>query len=113
VSDDDQLSALQVERLAANEATARAENYDRAAWLGGHNRVWFICECPDPACEQSIPLTGEDWRVVRKDTRQFAVAPGHADERLGVVVERTENYWIVGKRGAAGDVADATAQPAR
>jgi hypothetical protein len=67
----------------------------------------FVCECGDRECELLISLTFEEYEAVRKDSRWFAVAPGHVFESTERVVAGNERYEVVEKFGAAVPVVDA------
>jgi hypothetical protein len=67
---------------------------------------WF-CECADPACATWIMLTHDEYEAIRADPRRFAVAASaeHLFEEIEDVVARHERYWVVEKRGLAGELA--------
>ena len=67
----------------------------------------FICECGDRSCESSVRLTFEEYEALRRDSRRFAVVPGHVFPETERVVARNERYEVVEKIGAAVEVADA------
>jgi hypothetical protein len=98
------------ERIAENEAFCRDLNERKAEWLeGGLQAAGFRCECWRIDCGVRIPLSGREWHEVRSRAERFAVAPGHTATEVepGVeeVVKEYEHFWIVEKRGEAGDVA--------
>jgi hypothetical protein len=51
----------------------------------------------------------EEWREVRSRPERFAIAPGHVavDVEPGIeeIVKQYEHFWIVEKRGEAGEIA--------
>jgi len=99
------------ERIAENEAFCRDLNEHKAEWLkGGLQVAGFRCECWQIDCGARIQLSGREWQEVRSRPERFAVAPGHLaiDAEPGVeeVVKKYEHFWIVEKRGEAGDVAE-------
>ena len=97
--------------LAANEAVAREvnEGIERGHWPGEeHLPAAYKCECARIDCNRLIELTPTEYEAVRGHARCFLVAPGHEDPRVETVVERTPEYLVVEKRGAAGAVAEAT-----
>jgi hypothetical protein len=71
-------------------------------------RQQFICECEQTGCSLLVELTPAEYRSVRADTRHFLVfpEPAHTSPELEAVVERHDGYWVVEKRGEAGDEAD-------
>jgi hypothetical protein len=56
-----------------------------------------------------LRLSSREWEEVRSRADRFAVAPGHtaSDVEPGVeeVVKKYEHFWIVEKRGEAGEIA--------
>ena len=53
-----------------------------------------------------MALSGKEWREVRSRPNRFAVAPGHVASELEEVVAEYPHFWIIEKRGEAGDVAE-------
>jgi hypothetical protein len=98
------------ERIAENEAFCRDLNRSKDDWLrSGLSVAGFRCECWRLDCVERIRLSKSEWREVRSRPERFVVAPGHVATSVepGVeeVVKRYEHFWIVEKRGEAGDVA--------
>ena len=98
-------------RIATNEIRFREINERLEAGL---RRVpdraelqEFICECGDRACEALISLTFEEYEAVRRDSRRFAVVPGHIFPEAERVVFSSERYEVVEKIGDAVPVTDA------
>jgi hypothetical protein len=105
------------QRLAANEALMREVN-DRIEDVGERLRVLpdderldFRCECGRSGCATMISMSVREYEHVRSDNDRFAVAPGHEDEEIERVVERTERYWIVDKRPQAEPLVGADGVP--
>ena len=100
------------ERGARNQSRYREYN-ER---IEPHNRVhnWVDPPMPDWACECSfdcsepIRLTIPEYEAVRAEPTHFVVAPSqeHVLEPIENVVARHDRYWIVEKRGHAGDVSE-------
>ena len=98
------------ERIAENEAFCRDLNRSKEDWLrAGLQAAGFRCECWRLDCGVRLRLSSQEWQEVRSRPECFAVAPGHTatDVEPGVeeVVKRYEHFWIVEKRGKAGDIA--------
>ena len=90
-------------RSAKNEALLREVN-DRIQVVGERlsvvpddGRLDFCCECGRPDCDAFVSLTVSEYEHVRSDNDRFAVIPGHEDDRIERVVERSERYLIVDK----------------
>jgi diaminopimelate decarboxylase len=105
------------ERSAKNEALLREVN-DRIEEVGKRLQVLpdgqlleFRCECGRAACEDFISMAVEAYEQVRSDNDQFAVVPGHENEEIERVVERTERYVIVDKRPDAERFVGADGKP--
>jgi hypothetical protein len=97
-------------RIAENEAFFRDLNEHKAGWLSdGRQVAGFRCECWRLDCATRVHLSRREWQEVRSQPERFAVAPGHTatDVEPGVeeVVKQYEHFWIVEKRGEAGEVA--------
>jgi len=99
-------------RRAENEALFREVN-DRIRTLSLANAApaEYLCECGRPECVIAFPVTPEAYQAVRAHERRFLVMPDHVDPGIEVVVERTEDYAVVEKVGAAADVVEAYAGP--
>jgi hypothetical protein len=95
------------ERIAYNEAWCRDLNERKVEWMkSGHPAAGFRCECWRIDCGGRIPLSGREWEEVRSRGNRFAVTPGHSDADVEDVVKDYGHFWIVEKRGKAGDVAE-------
>lgn len=98
------------ERIAENEAFCRDLNRSKDDWLrSGLQAAGFRCECWRIDCGVRLRLSSEEWREVRSRPERFAVAPDHVATEVepGVeeVVKKYEHFWIVEKRGEAGEIA--------
>lgn len=85
------------ERVAANEARARAENEERGDWFRTHGRVVFVCECFDDSCEAMVSLSREEYEAVRAHSTRFAVHAEHVDPEVEDVAERHDSHWVTEK----------------
>jgi hypothetical protein len=72
----------------------------------------FVCECGDRNCESHIRMTIEEYEAVRRDSRHFAVVPGHVFPETERVVAGHGEYAVIEKFGAAVLVTDAADQRA-
>ena len=98
-------------RIANNEASFREIN-DRLEQ--GLQQVrhqpelqHFVCECGDSTCGEMIALTFEEYQAVRRDSRRFAIVPGHVLPETERVVDGNDRYDVVEKFGHAVEVVDA------
>jgi hypothetical protein len=67
--------------------------------------VEFACECSDPACEELVSLTIDEYEFIRHVPIRLVIRPGHLHpETERVVVEELGRFLIIEKFGPAGDV---------
>jgi hypothetical protein len=99
--------ASREERIAHNESWSRSLNERRADRAGGIDAMaGFRCECWQEDCTERIPLSREDWTMVRAEPNRFAVAPRHVAPSSEAVVKVFPHFWIVEKFGVAAEVAE-------
>jgi hypothetical protein len=87
------------QRVAMNEATFRTVNEGMEAGQDPSGMLAFVCECGRLGCNRLIELTRAEYEAVRADSRLFAVVEGHEILEVEDVVDRTERYVVVRKRG--------------
>jgi hypothetical protein len=97
----------QAERVAYNEDWCRRLNERTAEWMkSGELTAGFRCECWRADCGDRLRLSGEEWKDARSKPNRFAVAPGHVAAEVETVIEEHPHFWLIEKRGEAGDVAE-------
>jgi hypothetical protein len=64
----------------------------------------IVCECDRLDCQERLPISPDEYKSLRADSRMFAVAPGHDDKSVEDILEQTSAYWVVRKR--AGEPAE-------
>ena len=98
-------------RIAKNETSFRDINERLEAGLKQvpHRPavLEFVCECGDRGCEDHVHMTFEEYEAVRRDSRRFAVVPGHVFPETEHVVADNGDYAVVEKFGATVEVTDA------
>jgi len=101
-------------RIAKNEARFRDINerleYGLRQVSDGSELLEFVCECGDRRCEQHVRLTLSEYEGLRRDSRHFAVVPGHVVRETERVVGGNERYEVVEKFGPAVELVDAADQ---
>ena len=106
------MSSLWEQRAARNEALFREVNENIARLEDRHGTTAtepvYVCECANAGCAEQVAIDPETYRRVRAEPRLFFVRPGHEDAQLERVVERHDDFFIVEKTGAAGEVAEQT-----
>ena len=105
------------ERIARNETCFRDINERLEEGLRHVQHATelqdFVCECGDRECEQLVSLTFDEYERIRRDSRHFAVVPGHVYPEAERVVEEHERFQVVEKTGVSVLHADARDQRAR
>ena len=82
-----------------NEATFRGVNEGMEAGQAAHGLLVFMCECGRLGCNKLIELTRAEYEDVRANPRRFAIVDGHQIEEVEDIVDRTDRYVVVEKRG--------------
>jgi hypothetical protein len=99
-------------RIAENETRFRDINERLEAGLKQVRHrprlLEFVCECGDRNCADHIRMTIEGYEAVRRDSRRFAVTPGHVFPETERVVANNGAYTVIEKFGDAVDATDAT-----
>jgi hypothetical protein len=97
------------ERQGRNESLFREVN-ERIAELNQtfqiEGRSEFLCECSREECKEPISISIDEYETVRRAPTRFFVIPGHEDESVERVIERSDRYVVVEKFGEAADEAE-------
>ncbi len=103
-------------RLGRNEALFREVN-ERIERVSGALRTGtdtmtilcecgnLLCECGNPDCVEHIEVSLSEYERVRAESTHFFVRPGHAKPDVEEVIEHHDEYDVVRKNGAAGEIA--------
>jgi len=79
----------------------------KAAELDFAGKMPFLCECDEPGCTDILRIERDEYERVRANPRRFVIARGH--EAPGEeLVEATDRFTIVEKRGISGGIAEET-----
>ena len=104
---------LRRERIARNEAAARATNETLESGLTSlplerDELVAFVCECGVATCRELVKVDLATYERIRRDARHFLLVPGH--EILGTedIVEQAQNYIVVQKHDRTRHIAEST-----
>ena len=66
---------------ALNQALRREVNERRTQSGEDAEVVRFVCECSDPACEELVSLTIDEYEFIRRIPIRLVVRPGHVHMR--------------------------------
>jgi len=106
------MSSLWEQRAARNESLFREVNENIARLEERHGNTTtdpvFLCECANANCTEHLSVGSEDYARVREEPRHFMVIRGHEDPQVEKVVETHDDFLVVEKTGAAGEVAEET-----
>lgn len=99
-TDDD----VQAVKAARNQALCREVNVQirNVEETAGH--VAFLCECADLDCAEPINLSVGEYERIRNPFARFTVALGHVYLEVETVVEATDGYAVVQRRGKAAEI---------
>ena len=78
-------------------------------FTGTEPKFGIVCECDDAGCNERLIVRVSEYERVRSDPRLFLVVAGHEDRRIEQVVRTGDSFRVVRKTGAAGEVAEETA----
>jgi hypothetical protein len=95
---------LRRERAAKNQSLFRQVN-EGIEDLSGDGSVAFVCECMDNGCTERVSMTLGEYEQIRADGNRFFVLVGHQVLDVEVVVETSDDYFVVSKLGTGGDIA--------
>jgi hypothetical protein len=98
------------ERAARNESVFRElnEQLDAAASGLPDGVRGFVCECSNIACAAVVAVSAGDYEEVRRHSDRFIVAAdaSHVEPAIEDVVVRRPSYWVIEKKGVAGEIAE-------
>ena len=100
------IDAVHVE-AAAVESRFREVNQLLSEPVSGERRrtLGFVCECAAEECIQTVQLTLEEYLAIHEDPRAFVIASHHDLPVVEDIVRKEDAWWVVRKRGLAGDEA--------
>ena len=97
-------------RAARSQSLFRSINENlktvNKAFLSVSEKYVIACECADRDCVELIEIDPDEYRALRADPRRFVVRPGHVYPEVEMVVRESEQYVVVEKGGAAGELAE-------
>lgn len=101
------MTASREERVARNEELFQVVNRQiekLEKTLGSRKTFAMVCECGKKHCLEGFEVEPAVYQRVRANPLLFFVVPGHEDEGVEKVVDRTSRYLVVEKVGRAAEV---------
>jgi len=100
-------------RAGRNQSLFRAVNEENIslnkAFSEFTETYYIACECADTACVDVLPITPGGYEEVRRNSRHFAVLPGHVYLEVEGVVAYEDGYTVVEKTArCAVEIVEAT-----
>jgi hypothetical protein len=95
---------IQATKMARNQALWREVNERIEAVAQTSGDVEFLCECARMDCMATMNLSIAEYERIRSSPLRFPIALGHNFPEVEDVVEETDRYTVVEKRGEAAQV---------
>jgi hypothetical protein len=92
-------------KAARNQSLWREINERIKAVAKTSGEVEFLCECANNDCIETIPMSMAEYERIRNSPVRFPVAVGHDFPAFESVVEVSDGYAVVQKKGAAAEEA--------
>lgn len=92
------------ERVAKNSVTFRevneriGEGAERAGFAGP---MFFVCECGDAECSDTIEIRLDEYEHARESATIFLISPGHQSQEFERVLAENDRFTVVEMIGAA------------
>jgi hypothetical protein len=86
------------------DVNERIEELNQQHGVVGGVGEW-VCECADTSCTERISMTPAEYERMRAHPNRFAVAPGHVLPDVEHVVDETDRFVLVSKKGPGGEKA--------
>lgn len=77
----------------------------RVAVAETSGEVEFLCECADLDCAATLNLSMAEYERIRSSPVHFPIVLGHHVPEVESLVEETDRYAVVQKRGEAAEIA--------
>ena len=94
---------VQVTKAARNQALWREINERIKAVAETSGEVEFLCECSRLACTETITLSMAEYERIRSSPTRFPIKVGHEFPEIESVLEASDGYAVVQKKGAAAE----------
>jgi hypothetical protein len=94
---------VRVIKAARNQALWREVNERIKAVVETSGRVEFLCECANLDCTETMSMSMAEYKRIRSSPTRFPIAVGHDFPEVERVVEVSDGYAVVEKKGAAAE----------
>jgi hypothetical protein len=96
---------VQAVKAARNQSLMREVNERIEALAETAGEMEFLCECADIGCIETIKMSVAEYERVRSSPTRFPIVVGHDVPEFENVLEVSDGYVVVQKRGAAAEEA--------
>jgi len=94
---------IQAVKAARNQALWREVNERIKEVAETAGEMELLCECSRMDCTATLSLTAADYERIRSSPTQFPIAIGHDFPEIENVVEASDGYAVVQKKGVAAE----------
>ena len=102
-------------RIAENEVAFRTANESLRSVFehadAFEDRFPFLCECGDSRCTVLVMMPLDAYAELREYGDRFVISPGHKQLDSELILDETDEYQVIEKTGAAGEIARARWTP--
>lgn len=96
---------IQAVKAGRNQALWREVNERIKAVAETSGDMEFLCECANMDCTETIGMSMAEYERIRSSPTRFPVKLGHEFLEFERVVEASDGYAVVEKKGAAAEEA--------
>jgi hypothetical protein len=101
----DEDGGIQAVKAGRNQALWRETNERIKAVAETSGEVEFLCECSRMDCTETVTMSMAEYERIRSSSVRFPVVVGHDFPEIEGVVEVSDWYAVVQKKGAAAEEA--------
>jgi hypothetical protein len=96
---------VQAVKAGRNQSLWREINERIKAVAETSGEVEFLCECARLDCTETMVLSMAEYERIRSSPTHFPIVVGHEFPEIERVVEASDGYLVVEKKGAAAEEA--------
>jgi hypothetical protein len=90
-------------KAARNQALWREVNERIKAVAETSGEVEFLCECARMDCNETVVMSMAEYERIRSSPTHFPIRAGHDFPEFESVIETTDGYAVVQKKGVAAE----------